>query len=227
MIDLELSNKVALKYRNAIEAQGFKVIVSSDFKKLKKQAKKFEHDISPHFDTKYNTFFRDEAFWIGAYMDGECVGYCAAKKQPVGNEGLINYVKRYWKRVYRHKSETPIKFSDWQMSRLDIKGTLIYSGAWYVNPDFQKYGIGKNLGRYIVCYSFMEWREADYFYIFMENRDARSGLGAALELTDQVPSGLQWESHPSQAKEDYWFLGISKETFQDLVKAEVLRSEKN
>jgi len=226
VIDLELSNKVALKYRDAIEAQGFKIIVSSDFKRLKKHAKKFERDVSPHFDTKYNTFYRDEAFWIGAFKDGECVGYCAAKRQPVGNEGLINYSMRYWKRVYRSKSETPIRFSDWQMEKLNIKGNLIYCGAWYVNPDFQKTGIGRNLGRYMMCFAFIKWQDTDYFYIFMEEKDALTGLGSSVRLTDQIPNALQWESHPSQAKEDYWFLGISKDTFGDLTKSEVLRDEK-
>ncbi len=216
-----------MRHKNAIEAKGCSVIVDTDFDKLKKHAKKFKHDVSPHFDTKYNTFFRDEAFWIGVFKDGQCIGYCAAKKQPVGHEGLINYIKRYWSRVYKHKSKTQIQFADWQMDRLNICGNLIYSGAWYVDPNFQELGIGKNLGRFIICFSFMAWRDTDYFYIFMDNKDVVTGLDAALKLTDQIPNALQWESHPSQAKEDYWFLGISKDSFEDLAKSEVRISEKN
>lgn len=225
MIDLELASSAGKLFRKPIEAAGYRIVLSSDFDQLAKQAEKFNHDITPHFSPRFNTFFHREAFWLGLFKGNECVGYAAAKLQPVGNEGLMKYAQRYWQRVYREESETKIEFADWQMQRLNIFGNLIYAGAWYVSPDVANSSLGKNLGKYIICYSYMEWRDADYFYIFMNDRDVRTGLAAALELSDQIPNAFQWDSHPSQARSDYWLLGMSDDHFEDWARSQVHSSE--
>ena len=227
MINLELANNAGLLFRRPIEEAGFTLVTSSNFEKLADLADEMGHDITPHFHPRQNTFFWNEAFWIGVFKDGRCAAYCAAKQQTVGQEGLIEYLKRYWKRVYREGSKTKIEFARNQMKRLNICGSLVYSGAWFVHPDYLKSGIGKNLGKYIICTSYLEWRETDYFYIFMNDRDVRSGLGAALELSDQISNALQWDSLPSQAKDDYWMLGMSRDDFEDWAKIQLRVADQN
>jgi hypothetical protein len=211
---LDLMNRVAGHYRNQIESVGLELRHSSNFFQLLQATGDMGFEMTPHFSPHHNAFFRDEAFWVGIYDEGECVGTVACKRQPIGAENLADYTKRSWQRYYEPGSTNPVIFAEEQKPFLmNTTGNLCYCGEYRVKPDFQKKGIGHLLAAYIKPAAWTCWPDTDLFYIFMENRDVRSGLMAAIELSTQIRNALQWEQHPSQAKRDYWLGAEDRHVF--------------
>ncbi|MEM7301880.1 MAG: hypothetical protein AAF468_12410 [Pseudomonadota bacterium] len=227
MINLELVNRVGNLFRSQIAELGYELEIQSEFRDLAAIAESYKHDITPHFHPATNTFFWSEAFWIAVKHDDKVIGYCAAKRQDVGNEGLLAYNLRYWERTYG-SPDAPVVFEEQQSRELaKITGKLIYSGAWYMSKDHRNSHIGKLLGQYVQCHAFAEWRDTDYFYIFMDSNDVGTGLGAALELKDQVVDALHWRECPAPAKPNYWLLGCSREWFEDWLMRKLVRHDRS
>lgn len=219
---LEPINRVAGHYRSKIEELGLELRHSTDFELFMTETERMGFEATPHFAPRFNAFYRDEAFWAGVYDNGKCVATVACKRQPLGSESLASYAKRSWTRYYTPDSENPVVFQKDQKPFLErMRGTLCYCGEYRVLPKFQKQGIGQLMAAYIKPVAWSYWPETDLFYIFMENKDVRSGLMAAIELTTQIKNALQWVQHPSQAKHDYWLGAINRSEFLGWLKDEL------
>ena len=219
---LEPMNRVAGHYRAKIEEQGLELRHSSDFELLAAEAERMGFAATPHFSPRFNAFYRDEAFWVGIYDKEACVGMLACKRQPLGSESLASYVKRSWVRYYAPDSENPVLFEKEQKPYLEkVSGNLCYCGEYRVMPEYQKRGIGQLLAAYIKPAGWTCWPDTDLFYIFMENKDVRKGLMAAIELSMQIRNALQWVQHPSQAKHDYWLGAMDRREFLGWLRDEV------
>ena len=209
-------NRVAAHYRDLIEGDTFRLKHSCNFSELETVTIEEGNQVSPHFSTQQNTFFRDEALWVGVFVDGRCIATVALKHQPLGSETLAEWSRRYWLQTYREGSDTAIVFGDQQKRfLLELSGDLVYCGEYRVAKDYQQSGIGKWLAHYIKAVAFLKWPKTLGFYIFMEDKDVRRGLLAAIELTRQIPNALSWDQPPSQAKPDYWLASISNSDFSD------------
>lgn len=211
-------------YRSEIESMGLEVVASTDFEALEAQVRlmspKRNLELTPHFSTAENTFTTREAFWIGVWYEGRCIGVVASKLQSTGEETLGSFVQRYWKRVYRAGSTVDFKFGEWQQDALsDYKGDLIYSGEFRVHPDYRGMQFAESMAMFLRVYSFLRWESADLFYIFMEDENARrNSLASRVQMTVQIPNAINWQTPPSQAKPDYWLCAMEKGHYRDFVR---------
>lgn len=219
---LEPMNRIAGHYRAKIESKGLELRHSTDFHLLEDETEAMGFEVTPHFSPRFNAFFRDEAFWVGIYDRAKCIATAACKRQPLGSETLASYAKRSWVRYYTPDSDNPVVFHNQQKPFLErTQGNLVYCGEYRVLPKFQKQGIGQLLAAYVKPAAWMTWPDTNLFYIYMENKDVRSGLMAAIELTTQIKNALQWVQHPSQAKHDYWLGAMNRGEFLGWLKDEV------
>lgn len=211
-------------YRFQMTEMGLDVIPSTDFEQLeavvKRMSPKGDLELTPHFSTQENTFTTQDAFWIGAWYEGQCIGVVASKLQNIGDEELGSYVRRYWNRVYRSGSNREFEFGSWQKQILsDYSGEIIYSGEFRVHPDFRRMRFSEPLAMFLRVYSFLRWENAQLFYIFMEDENARrNSLASRVLMTIQIPDALNWRVHPSQAKSDYWLCGMDRNHYRDFVR---------
>ena len=219
-------------YRFEMQQMDLEVIPSTDFSKLEKVVRGMspnrDWELTPHFSTRENTFTSSEAFWIGVWFEGVCVGVVASKLQATGEEELTSYIQRYWHRVYREGSDVDFEFGDWQKQTLaDYRGDIIYSGEFRVHPDYQGMRFAEPMAMFLRVYSFLRWENASLFYIFMEDENARRGsLASRVLMTVQIPDALNWRVVPSQAKSDYWFCAMEKRHYQDFVRQWALSQRK-
>ena len=220
---LDWQSRLLEDYRKQLENLGLDVIPSTDIVAMDKvvrtmgRGKAFR--LTPHFSPKENTFSSDEAFWVGVWKNRQCVGLVASKLQKTGEEPLSSYIQRYWKRVYRSGSKRPFKFRKWQKEILSsYHGDMIYSGEFRVHPDYRGQHFAEPLAMFLRVYSFLLWEDADLFYIFMEDENARRrSLASRVQLTIQIPDALNWHIVPSQAKSDYWFCAMERSHYRDFV----------
>lgn len=209
-------NRVASACLNSIEMGGLRVVHSTDFETFEAIALQNKRIITPHFCPRQNTFFMAEAFWIGVWDGDNCVATIACKYQPLGAENLVSYSKRYWSRVYCDGSENDIEMSSKQKRYMkQVLGNLVYCGEFWVDTKHQKSGIGTDLAAYTKCIAAMYFGGFDFLYIYMEDKDVRRGLLAAIGFSVQIKNALAWVHSPSQAKPDYWLAGLPWSDFQD------------
>lgn len=196
---------------------GYELRISIDFKKLEKEVDLFDSKITPHFATAMNTFFWDEALWIGAYKDAKCVGMVALKLQRLGAEDLISYSERYWKQTYSPGSKTKLKLAKQQKrSMKGIKGNLVYGGEFRVLDGEQNQGLGAIISNYAKAVTFLKWPQTDYLYILTKAPDTNRGLATQIGMTIQIQNYLNWKVSPSQA-EPYYFDALPRQHFLDWV----------
>lgn len=191
--------------------------ISRDFAELEKQtdAMGMSDKLTPQFSTKENTFTKTEALWIGVYRNDVCVGMVAMKMQRLGGESLIDYSRRYWKRTYKKDSITKFKLAGYQKDFMkNFTGNLVYSGEYRVRENAQHEGIGLILSGFAKLTCFIEWPDADYFYLYTKDHDTKDGLVALIGMTIQIENCLNWDVCPSQA-EPYWFAAIGQFDLDD------------
>ena len=176
-------------------------------------------ELTPQFSTKENTFSIKEAFWIGVWYKGQCIGVVASKLQSLGEEALGSYIQRYWHRAYEASTDVEFQFADWQKSILSsYMGDVIYSGEFRVHPDFRGMHFAEAMAMFLRVYSFLRWEQANLFYIFMEDENARrNSLASRVQMTVQIPNAINWQVAPSQAISGYWLCAMEKSHYHDFV----------
>ncbi|MDA4845961.1 hypothetical protein [Hoeflea poritis] len=206
---------VAAHYKTKMLGKGFEVRHSTDFELLTVVSETMGMAITPHFSPRHNAFYQGEAFWIGVYDKDRCVGALAVKRQPLGSESLASYAKRTWTMLYGPGSDNAIIFDREQQPFLErTSGNLVYAGEFRVDPKYQKSGIGVFLAGYMKAMLWQQWPDTEAVYIYMEDKDVRAGLLAAIEMSVQIKNALRWVCPPSQAQPEYWLGAETREEFE-------------
>ena len=218
MLDILRLTKILQHYCRQIEDAGFQVRLSADFVELKEVTEANGDVLTPHFSPVENTYVRSEAIWVGVWDQEQCIATIACKVQNLGSESLADYVCRYWPQSYLRGSSTQILPMEQQKRSLkSFTGKMVYCGEFRVSSKHRKSFIGRWLASLMKTLTFINWPDAEHIYIFMDARDAASGLLAAIEMTRQIPNAINWVSAPSQAKSDYWLAALSNSDFADWV----------
>lgn len=211
-------------YRWQMEKIDLQVVPSTDFEELERvfrlMSPKRDIGLTPQFSTKENTFSLKEAFWIGVWYEGQCVGVVASKLQQLGDEELGSYIRRYWHRAYEATADVEFEFGDWQKNILSsYTGDVIYSGEFRVHPDYRGMQFSEHMAMFLRVYSFLRWEQANLFYIFMEDHNARrNSLASRVQMTVQIPDAINWRVAPSQAISGYWLCAMEKNHYHDFVR---------
>lgn len=227
MYNFDALHTASAHYRRAFDRLGVTTKLDTNFTlaayHIEQMKVKRGDIITPHFSPETDTFFQEDAFWLGAFDgDGQCVGMVACKVQRLGDESLVEYSSRYWPRIYPQQEDGAVALSEYQKKAMQaIKGTVIYCGEFRVVPDWQKKGLGVAIADYIKPLSFLKWRDAEMFYIYMEDKDARTGLFNNIDLPHQVRNALRFSVAPSKKAKDYWLGSIYRSDLYDLINHEI------
>lgn len=174
--------------------------------------------LTEHFSTEKNTYTPGQAFWISVEtFDGRIVGRVAARLDDLGDQTLVDYWRRYWRRCYPAQAGGQAEMAqDQPRYASNISGRVAYVGDLYVEKAFRGKGVGAALVKIVQIDALDEWMP-NYLYGWMTPEHAQSGLLLAYGFRAVHEGGIRWLKEPGTIGGNLVFVGNDREDLADLI----------
>ena len=169
-----------------------------------------------------NDFFRTNCFWfIFNDQHGQPGGLIGCRMDDSGQEPLSSYACRKLRNMFPEEDEIPVQPDRLPRIADEIKGRVVYAGDLYLSRSFRT--TNRRVLRMIVvlvyCVMFLKWKDLDWIYAFMRDRDVARGAAWLYQFPRNYPMAHSWTKPPSDQTGENWLAAMSRLELMDMLSA--------
>jgi len=169
-----------------------------------------------------NDFFQTNCFWlIFNDQNGQPGGLIGCRMDDSGEEPLSSYACRKLRNIFPEESDIPVQPDRLPRIADEIKGRVVYCGDLYLSRAFRT--TNRRVLRIIVvlvyCVIFLKWKDLDWIYAFMRDRDVARGAAWLYQFPRNYPMAHSWTKPPSDQTGENWLAAMSRLELMDMLSA--------
>ena len=169
---------------------------------------------------RHNDFFEDNCFWLILYdQDGQPAGTVGSRMDRTGREPLSAYSARKLRNLFPEEAEVPVRPDRLPRIADEIRGNVVYMGDLFLGPTLRT--TNRQCLRLIVlllhCVAFLKWKDLDWVYAFLRDRDVRRGAGWLYHFPRMYPVAHSWTKPPSDHSGENWLAAMNRVEFAEML----------
>lgn len=223
MID-ELSEMHGLAKRK-LHGVGLNVKQLEDFSQVHKIAQKIEKPyMTGYLDPLYNDFFSKNSFWLIAYnLEGDIVGMVGVRRDVIGTENLHGVYRRRMMMRNNVLSDDNVPKELQPRCADEMTGTLVYVGDLFFGKRARGFGTQylPDVLRLVFLTALMKWQDLDWFYAFLEEKNARRGVSSLYGFLRCYPFANSWTVNPMNPEFTHSLMCMTQDEFIGLLGTEL------
>jgi hypothetical protein len=169
-----------------------------------------------------NDFFESNCFWlILRDLGGAASGMVGARMDETGREPLSSYSVRKLRNLFPEEAEMAVRADRLPRIAQQISGRVVYMGDLFVghglrSPNRQML---RTLSLLQYCAVYLKWRDIDWIYAFLRDRDVSRGAPWLYHFPRVYPFAHSWTVRPSVQTGEHWLAAMDRLEFADVLSA--------
>lgn len=167
-----------------------------------------------------NDFFEANCFWIVLRDDkGEASGMVGARMDDTGREPLSAYSVRKLRNIFPEEDSVPVQPDRLPRIADEIAGRVVYTGDLFVGNGLRTTNRRtlRTLVLLLYCSIRLKWRDFDWLYAFLRDRDVSRGAPWLYHFPRVYPLAHSWTLKPSVETGEHWLAAMDRLEFADVL----------
>ena len=176
-----------------------------------------------------NDFFESNCFWL-ILRDGEGMpsGMIGARIDETGGEPLSSYSVRKLRNMFPEEDGVPVRPDRLPRIAEEIRGRVVYIGDLFFGQRLRTTN-RQMLRTFLLlhyCVIHMKWREFDWLYAFLRDRDVARGAPWLYHFPRVYPLAHSWTLRPSVETREHWLAAMDRLEFSDVLATYLVAPER-
>lgn len=167
-----------------------------------------------------NDFFDANCFWLTLRDEqGAAAGMIGARMDETGAEPLSAYSVRKLRNMFPEESDVPVRPDRLPRIADQISGRVVYIGDLFFGHRLRTTN-RQMLRTFLMlhyCVIYMKWREFDWLYAFLRDRDVSRGAAWLYHFSRVYPLAHSWTLKPSVQTGEHWLAAMDRLEFADVL----------
>lgn len=200
---------------------GIEVEQTSDFELALEMVKAMDKPYLTDFmSPRKNDFFEGNCLWLVLHgADGEPSGMVGARMDDTGREPLSSYSVRKLRNIFPDEADVPVRPDRLPRIAGEIMGRVVYTGDLFVGNGLRSTNRQtlRTLVLLLYCAIHLKWRDLDWVYAFLRDRDVARGAPWLYHFPRVYPLAHSWTLRPSVQTREHWLAAMDRLEFTDVL----------
>jgi hypothetical protein len=169
-----------------------------------------------------NDFFEANCYWlILRDFEGAAAGMVGARMDETGREPLSAFSVRKLRNIFPEEADVPVRADRLPRIAQEISGRVVYLGDLFVGPGLRSTNrqMLRTLSLLQYCTIYLKWRDLDWVYAFLRDRDVSRGAPWLYHFPRVYPMAHSWTLRPSVQTGEHWLAAMDRLEFTDVLAA--------
>jgi hypothetical protein len=143
-----------------------------------------------------------------------------ARMDDTGREPLSSYSVRKLRNLFPEESEVDVRPDRLPRIAEQISGRVVYLGDLYVGRGVRSTSRQtlRTFSLLVHCAIYLKWREFDWLYAFLRDRDVARGAPWLYHFPRVYPLAHSWTLAPSVETGEHWLAAMDRLEFADVLR---------
>ena len=200
---------------------GIHVEQTSDFEMALDTVKEMDKPYLTDFmSPRKNDFFEANCFWLVLRDDsGGASGMVGARMDDTGREPLSSYSVRKLRNIFPEEGDVAVRPDRLPRIAGEIMGRVVYTGDLFVGHGLRSTNRQtlRTLVMLLYCAIHLKWRDLDWVYAFLRDRDVARGAPWLYHFPRVYPLAHSWTLRPSVETREHWLAAMDRLEFTDVL----------
>lgn len=202
---------------------GIRVEQTSDFDlALETVAEMDKPYLTDFLSPRKNDFFESNCFWLVLRdAGGAASGMVGARMDDTGREPLSAYSARKLRNMFPEEADVAVRPNRLPRIAQEICGRVVYMGDLFVGNGLRSTNrqMLRTLSLLQYCALYLKWRDLDWIYAFLRDRDVSRGVPWLYHFPRVYPLAHSWTLRPSVQTGEHWLAAMDRLEFTDILSA--------
>ena len=208
---------------DCLAAGGIRVEQTSDFEfAIETVAEMDKPYLTDVMSPRKNDFFEGNCFWlILRDAEGATSGMVGARMDETGREPLSSFSVRKLRNIFPDEADVSVRSDRLPRIAQQISGRVVYMGDLFVRHGLRSTNrqMLRTLSMLQYCAIYLKWRELDWVYAFLRDRDVSRGAPWLYHFPRVYPLAHSWTLRPSVQTGEHWLAAMDRLEFTDTLAA--------